>query len=214
MQQDYEHKIEQLTEDQKISKLCYDVGLKIVARGQLFITFAADRTPTHNTHLCSTVCSQARNAHHALGSREQPKHDLHFIFVRLIRVFVIWCVAHVSSMVALTCLAAINASHLLHGIRLDHRKTVFGNQFSTLDSSRNHFQGVLYSTTLGATGSVPVHIGAGDSGASGDDLTKGHNSSADSCEKAVDYEFIISCGCSAEFYGWTAKTANTGTAFR
>ena len=28
-----------------------------------------DRTPTHNTHLCSTVCSQARNAHHALGSR-------------------------------------------------------------------------------------------------------------------------------------------------
>ena len=105
LQQDYEHKIEQLTEDQKISKLCYDVGLKIVARGQLFITFAADRTPTHNTHLCSTVCSQARNAHHALGSREQPKHDLHFIFVRLIRVFVIWCVAHVSSMVALTCLS-------------------------------------------------------------------------------------------------------------
>ena len=27
-----------------------------------------DRTPTHKTHLCSTVCSQARNAHHALGS--------------------------------------------------------------------------------------------------------------------------------------------------
>ena len=29
----------------------------------------ADRTPTHNTHLRSTVCSQARNAHYALGSR-------------------------------------------------------------------------------------------------------------------------------------------------
>ena len=28
-----------------------------------------DRTSTHNVHLCSTVCSQARNAHHALGSR-------------------------------------------------------------------------------------------------------------------------------------------------
>ena len=28
-----------------------------------------DRTPTHSTHLCSTVCSKARNAHHALGSR-------------------------------------------------------------------------------------------------------------------------------------------------
>ena len=26
-----------------------------------------DRTPTHNTHLCSAVCSQVRNAHHALG---------------------------------------------------------------------------------------------------------------------------------------------------
>ena len=31
-------------------------------------TGCVDRTPTHNTHLCSTVCSQARNAHHALGS--------------------------------------------------------------------------------------------------------------------------------------------------
>ena len=31
-------------------------------------TVGVDRTPTHNTHLCSTVCSQARNAHQALGS--------------------------------------------------------------------------------------------------------------------------------------------------
>ena len=36
--QDYEHKIEQLPEDQKVSKLCCDVGLKIVERGQFFIT--------------------------------------------------------------------------------------------------------------------------------------------------------------------------------
>ena len=28
----------------------------------------ADRTPTHNTHLCNTVCSQARNESHALGA--------------------------------------------------------------------------------------------------------------------------------------------------
>ena len=42
-----------------------------------------DRTPTHNTHLCSTVCSQARNAHHALGSSH---HGLHFIFVCLTRI--------------------------------------------------------------------------------------------------------------------------------
>ena len=39
-----------------------------------------DRTPTHNTHLCSTVCSQARNASAWLKS-----HGLHFIFVRLKR---------------------------------------------------------------------------------------------------------------------------------
>ena len=42
-----------------------------------------DRTHTHNTHLCNTVCSHARNAHHALGSSH---HGLHFIFVRLKRI--------------------------------------------------------------------------------------------------------------------------------
>ena len=44
--------------------------------------------------------------------------------------------------------------------------------------------------------------------------TKGHNSNADICKKAVDHEFIIAGGDSAEFYGWTAKTANIGTAIR
>ena len=34
------------------------------------------------------------------------------------------------------------------------------------------------------------------------------------CKKAVDHEFIISGGYSAEFYGWTTKTANIGTAIR
>ena len=36
--QDYEHKFEQLPEDQKLSQLCCDAGLKIVERGQFFIT--------------------------------------------------------------------------------------------------------------------------------------------------------------------------------
>ena len=53
-----------------------------------------DSTSTHNTHLCITVCSQARNAHHALGSSH---HGLHFIFVRL-KESVIWF-AHVSPFV-------------------------------------------------------------------------------------------------------------------
>ena len=43
-----------------------------------------DRTPTHNTHLCSTACSQARNVNHAFRS---SNHGLHFIFVRLKRIF-------------------------------------------------------------------------------------------------------------------------------
>ena len=36
---------------------------------------------------------------------------------------------------------------------------VFGNQFSTVDSSRNHYQRIHHSMTPGDTGSVPVHIG-------------------------------------------------------
>ena len=43
----------------------------------------ADRTPTHKTHLCSTVCSQAGNVYHPLGS---SNHGLYFIFVRLKRI--------------------------------------------------------------------------------------------------------------------------------
>ena len=40
------------------------------------------------------------------------------------------------------------------------------------------------------------------------------NSNADICKKAVDREFIISGGYSAEFYGWTAKTADIGNAIQ
>ena len=35
---DYEHKFEQLPEDQKLSKLCCDAGLKILEKGQFYIT--------------------------------------------------------------------------------------------------------------------------------------------------------------------------------
>ena len=41
-----------------------------------------------------------------------------------------------------------------------------------------------------------------------------HDSNADICRKAVDHEFYKTGGLSAEFYGWTAKTANFGTAIR
>ena len=36
----------------------------------------------------------------------------------------------------------------------------------------------------------------------------------DICKKAFDYEFVNTSGISAEFYGWTAKTANFGAAIR
>ena len=50
--QDYEHKFEQLLEYQKLSKLCYDVSLKIVERGQFFITFAEEEGSDHMQNLC------------------------------------------------------------------------------------------------------------------------------------------------------------------
>ena len=50
--QDYEHKFEHLTEDQKLSKLCYDVGLKIVERGEIFITLAEEEGPVAMKNLC------------------------------------------------------------------------------------------------------------------------------------------------------------------
>ena len=74
-------------------------------------TGRVDRTPTHKTHLCSTVCSQARNAHHALGSSHT---DCSVIFVRLKRVESSG-VAHVSPVVALSL-----AVHLEHIIFLIH----------------------------------------------------------------------------------------------
>ena len=50
--QDYEKNFEQLTEDQKLSKLCYDVGLKIVERGELFLTLAEEEGPDEMQNLC------------------------------------------------------------------------------------------------------------------------------------------------------------------
>ena len=43
--QDYEQKFEQLPEDQKLSKLCCDPGLKLVEKGQFFITLDEEEGP-------------------------------------------------------------------------------------------------------------------------------------------------------------------------
>ena len=49
---------------------------------------------------------------------------------------------------------------------------VFGNQCSTFVSSQNHYQGIHHSTTQGATGSVPLHIGTTTLVARDEDLTR------------------------------------------
>ena len=49
--QEYERKFEQLSEDQKISQVCSDVGLKFVEQGQYFYTLdGADGQQMQ--HLC------------------------------------------------------------------------------------------------------------------------------------------------------------------
>ena len=50
---------------------------------------------------------------------------------------------------------------------------VFGNQFSTVDLSRKHYQRIHHSTTPGATGSIPVQLGTGILVARDEDLTCG-----------------------------------------
>ena len=49
---DYEHKFEQLPEDQKLSKLCCDAGLKILEKGQFYITLDEEEGPDEMKNLC------------------------------------------------------------------------------------------------------------------------------------------------------------------
>ena len=49
---DYEHKFEQPPEDQKLFKLCSDTGLKIVQKGQFFITLDEGEGPDKMKNLC------------------------------------------------------------------------------------------------------------------------------------------------------------------
>ena len=49
--QDYERKFKQLPEDQKLSKLCCDAGLKIVEKGQFFIILDEEEGPNEMKNL-------------------------------------------------------------------------------------------------------------------------------------------------------------------
>ena len=92
---------------------------------------SVDRTPTHNTHLCSTVCSQARNAHRALGSSHT---DCSVICVRLKKDLFIWCRTCLTLCCSLTCRLP-RAHHLPHSLFLPplHKNTQH-NRFNMVTS--------------------------------------------------------------------------------
>ena len=125
------------------------------------------------------------------------------------------------------CSAATKYCRLTHGINLDYRKiwmipsrdkrlpldtwntsglqdNVFGSQFSTFDSARYCHQGIHSCAPQSERGSVP-HAARTETP---------FIREADICKKAVDCEFCNTGEMSAEFYGWTAKTAQMGTAIR
>ena len=60
MLQDYERKFEQLLDDQKLTKLYPDAGLKIVEKGQLFITLDGEEGPNKMKNL-SRECTLPRD---------------------------------------------------------------------------------------------------------------------------------------------------------
>ena len=88
------------------------------------------------------------------------------------------------------------------------------NQFSTADSSRNHYQRIHHSLTPGDTRSVPVHTCTRTLVAIDEDRSKGTIPMSTLARRPSTTKFISSSGYSAEFYGWTAKTAEIGTAIR
>ena len=94
------------------------------------------------------------------------------------------------------------------------QENVFGKQFSTIDASRNHYQRIHHSMTPGASGSVAVHIGTGTPAARDEDLNRSTIPMPTIARRPSDHKFIKSRGYSSEFPGWTAKTANIGTAVR
>ena len=53
------------------------------------------------------------------------------------------------------------------------QENVFGNQFSTMKSSRNHYQTIHHCVTPRDTGSIPVHLGAATPVARDEDQNRG-----------------------------------------
>ena len=94
------------------------------------------------------------------------------------------------------------------------QENVFGDQFSTFDSLRDHPQGIHPCAPQRERESVPQATGSGTLFERDDKQSRDTIPMPTFATKAVDCEFYDTGGVSAEFYGWTAKTANIGDAIR
>ena len=90
------------------------------------------------------------------------------------------------------------------------QENVFGNQFSTFVSPRDHPQGIQFDdvqrnreAVLEAVRTKTIHTSEDR-----------QNQFTDICDRTVDYEFYNTGGITAELHGGTAKTANIGIAIR
>ena len=91
---------------------------------------------------------------------------------------------------------------------------VFGNQFSTFDSPRDHPQGIHSCAPQRERGSVPQATGTGTLIARGDKQNTDTIPMPTFARRPSNMSFAIPVDFFAEFYGWTEKTANIGTAIR
>ena len=75
MLQDYERKFEQLPEDQKFSKLCCDAGVKIVEKGQFFITLDEEERPNEMKNLCREFSLPRNDEAFRVRGLDSRKHE-------------------------------------------------------------------------------------------------------------------------------------------
>ena len=94
------------------------------------------------------------------------------------------------------------------------QENVFGNQFSTFDSPRDYSERIQSDDVQRNREAAPEAGRTKTSHTSEDRQKSRHNSNADICDKAVDYEFYNTGGITAELHGRTAKTSNIGIAIR
>ena len=101
-----------------------------------------DRTPTHSTHLCSTVCSPARLASHALGSSHT---DCSVIFVRLKRI--LHLVLHMSHPWLPFTTSTSSSSFTLHSTTQEHAAQSVQQDKSENTQYITHISKLLQSTS-------------------------------------------------------------------